>query len=169
MYQTVVTIDGHTYDIVIQHMGEEISAQVLSVDNIPLEAEQVNVFAPQRDQATGVNWMIINGRSYELIFDRELRWVQTYRGRHTINVRDRNTSVTRPPSGDGRVKAPIPGLIARLLIEPDQEVELGTPLLILEAMKMENEISAPRGGRITQINVQPGQTVTLNEVLIEIE
>ncbi len=78
-------------------------------------------------------------------------------------------AVTRPASGDGRVKAPIPGLIARLLVEPGAVVEPGTPVLILEAMKMENEIQAPRGGTVTEISVELGQIVTLNELLMEIE
>jgi len=47
-------------------------------------------------------------------------------------------------------------------------VETGDSLLILEAMKMENEIRAPRTGRVTQLNVSAGQNVKLNEVLVEI-
>ena len=77
--------------------------------------------------------------------------------------------MARPVSGDGRVKAPIPGLIAQVLVTPGQVVEAGQTLLVLEAMKMENEIRSPRTGTVRQIKIQPGQTVTLAELLIEIE
>ncbi len=47
-------------------------------------------------------------------------------------------------------------------------METGQPLVVLEAMKMENEIRAPREGTVQHLNVQPGQTVFLGELLIEI-
>jgi biotin carboxyl carrier protein len=84
-------------------------------------------------------------------------------------VRDRETHSVRPASGDGRVKAPIPGLITRLHVENGQFVEAGQSVLVLEAMKMENDIRAPKDGMIRQIHIKPGQTVVLNEVLVEIE
>ena len=86
-----------------------------------------------------------------------------------MQVRDKEIRTTRRVAGDGRVKAPIPGLVARLNVEQGQVVEPGESLLVLEAMKMENDIRAPRGGTVRQISVKPGQTVTLNEPLLEIE
>ena len=74
----------------------------------------------------------------------------------------------RPAVADGRVKAPIPGLIARVLVAPGQAVETGQPLLVLEAMKMENELRAPRGGTVQAVKVKPGQTVTLGELMVEV-
>ena len=71
-------------------------------------------------------------------------------------------------SRDGRVKAPVPGLITRILVQPGEKVEAGQPLLVLEAMKMENEIKAPRNGTLLQLNTQTGKTVTLGDVLAEI-
>jgi biotin carboxyl carrier protein len=169
MNHTAVAINGHTYEIVVQRVGEEIEARILSVDGAPVDGTPRAVYAPQDNRGGPPDWMIVDRHSYELLFDRDLRWVQAYSGRHAVEVRDLNAAVARPASGDGRVKAPIPGLIARLLVEPEQVVEPGAPLLILEAMKMENEIQAPRGGRVAHVNVQPGQTVTLGELLIEIE
>jgi biotin carboxyl carrier protein len=60
-------------------------------------------------------------------------------------------------------------LIARINVEPEQQVEAGQTVLVLEAMKMENEIRASKPGIVRQIHVKPGQTVILNETLVEIE
>ena len=76
--------------------------------------------------------------------------------------------MSRPASGDGRVKAPIPGLVTKVCIERGDQVEAGEPLLVLEAMKMENEITAPRNGTVSELNVSVGQVVALHEVLVEI-
>lgn len=59
----------------------------------------------------------------------------------------------------GVLKALMPGRIVRVLVEPGQEVTRGTGLLILEAMKMENEIQAPTDGKIEAVFVKAGDTV----------
>lgn len=59
--------------------------------------------------------------------------------------------------------------MTRIHVEPGQLVELGQPLLVLEAMKMENEIRSPLAGTVRQLVVKPGQTVTLSELMLEIE
>ena len=88
---------------------------------------------------------------------------------HTVEVQDLNQRVARPRSGDGRVKAPIPGLISRILVEPGASVTAGQPLVILEAMKMENEIRAPFDGVVQAVGVAVGQTVLRNTVLVEVQ
>jgi biotin carboxyl carrier protein len=67
------------------------------------------------------------------------------------------------------VKAPMPGLVLRIEVQPGQEVEKDTPLLILEAMKMENVIKSPGSGRVKSIPVQQGIAVEKSAVLIEFE
>lgn len=68
-----------------------------------------------------------------------------------------------------RVKAFMPGRVVRLLVEPGAEVRSGEGLLILEAMKMENEITAPRDGKVKAIHVRPGQTVEGGTELLDLE
>ena len=169
MNRIAVTISGHTYDIEVGRGEEGVQARIFGVDGEAVDETAVPVYVPENGQTGQIDWMIVDDRPYELSFDKDLHWVQAYSGRHPIEVRDLSVAVTRPASGDGRVKAPIPGLIARLLVEPGAVVEPGTPVLILEAMKMENEIQAPRGGTVTEISVELGQIVTLNELLMEIE
>ncbi|MDL1896866.1 acetyl-CoA carboxylase biotin carboxyl carrier protein subunit [Anaerolineae bacterium CFX7] len=71
-------------------------------------------------------------------------------------------------SGDGRVKAPIPGIVTQIFVQVGDAVTLGQPLLILEAMKMENQIRAPRDGTLASVNVSAGEGVTLGQLLVEL-
>lgn len=116
-----------------------------------------------------MEWMIIDGRPYEIVADTNLQWLNAYDGLHTVEVEDSNQRVARPRSGDGRVKAPIPGLITRVLVEPGAAVQAGQALVILEAMKMENEIRAPFDGVVSSISASGGQSVVRNQVLVEIQ
>lgn len=68
-----------------------------------------------------------------------------------------------------RIKPPMPGKIVSVVVKEGDEVEAGAVLLILEAMKMQNEIVAPAGGTVKKVSVKPGQNVEAKDVLIEIE
>ncbi len=68
-----------------------------------------------------------------------------------------------------RVRAPMPGLVVKLLVETGAQVKKGQPLAVVEAMKMENEITAHTGGTIAEITVSERQAVEKNEVLMVIE
>ena len=68
----------------------------------------------------------------------------------------------------GNIKAPMPGLVLDVLVQVGQEVKAGDKVLILEAMKMENVITAQSDGTIKAINVQRGNAVEKNALLIEI-
>lgn len=67
------------------------------------------------------------------------------------------------------IKAPMPGLIIDILIEPGQTIEKGTPLLILEAMKMENVLKSEGDGVVKSIEVVKSQAVDKGHILIEME
>lgn len=70
---------------------------------------------------------------------------------------------------EGELNAPMPGKILQILVEEGDEVELGDPVAILEAMKMENELKAPTTGVITAIAVSEGDSVEKNVLIMEIE
>ena len=163
MTKLAVMIDGYEYDVEIRDILSEPNEMVAVIDG-----EEIPVFVPGDDDFEEYEWVLIDSRPYELVVDSDLNWIQAFDGRHEIVVRDRDATVTRPVSGDGRIKAPIPGLIARVMVELGQDVEIGQPLVVLEAMKMENEIQAPRSGQIQHLAVEPGQTVVLDELMIEI-
>ncbi len=67
------------------------------------------------------------------------------------------------------IRAPMPGLVVRLLVEPGDAVEAGQGIVVLEAMKMENELKAPAAGTIGAIHAKPGIAVGKNELLVEID
>jgi biotin carboxyl carrier protein len=69
----------------------------------------------------------------------------------------------------GAIKAPMPGLILEINVEVGKEVKEDDPLLILEAMKMENSITSPRDGIIKSISINKGDAVEKNQLLIEFE
>lgn len=159
-----VTIDGQTFTVELDARspnGESFTAVV--------NGQTVRVTVPEPHKPVeAMEWIIIDNRPYELVFDPDMDWIKAYSGIHRLGIRDLEAVVARPRSGDGRVKAPIPGLITRLLVRVGDLVEVGQPLLVLEAMKMENEIRAPRSGQIAALHVQPGQSVLRNDVLTDI-
>ena len=71
-------------------------------------------------------------------------------------------------AGEGLVTAPMPGKVLRVLVKEGESVKTGQGLLVLEAMKMENEIPAPRNGVVKKIHVKEGDTVNTGDPLIEI-
>lgn len=165
MSTLLVTIDDHTYRVELKPAsrgGERYEAVV--------DGELVPVTLPHPMATVAeMEWLIIGGRPYEIVADSSLQWLNAYDGLHTVDVQDSSERVSRPRSGDGRVKAPIPGLITRVLVQPGAAVTAGQPLVILEAMKMENEIRAPFDGVISSVAVAGGQTVVRNQVLAEVQ
>ncbi len=71
-------------------------------------------------------------------------------------------------AGASTVKAPMPGTVLSLKVSPGQSVKRGDVLLILEAMKMENEISAPANGVVAAIRVQAGSTVNTGDPMVDL-
>ncbi len=66
------------------------------------------------------------------------------------------------------VRAPLPGVIIQVLVRPGDEVNAGQTVCTLETMKMENAIKAEKGGKVSTVNIAPGQSVLQDEVLIVI-
>lgn len=91
----------------------------------------------------------------------------------TSKEADRSTEQAQPApapsSGSGQnVTAPMPGNIFKVLAQPGQSVKEGETVVVLEAMKMENEIVAPADGTISAVHVKEGQSVEADDVLFEL-
>ena len=96
-------------------------------------------------------------------------------GRQRVEVVDERTrhirSLTGPAaarSGAASLRAPMPGLVARVLVQPGQQVEAGQGLIVLEAMKMENELRAAAAGWVESVAAIPGQVVEKGQVLVQL-
>jgi biotin carboxyl carrier protein len=122
--------------------------------------------------------LLFNGQSYELIIESErFNYGVTIRGEHFyIQVEDERTrrlnagrKAPALPEGELPVLAPIPGLVVKILVDVGDAVEDGQPLMLLEAMKMENEIRAPRSGVVKKIEAVAGERVEQNGLLIVLE
>jgi biotin carboxyl carrier protein len=71
--------------------------------------------------------------------------------------------------GAAEVVAPMPGRVARVLVEVGAHVEAGAGVIVVEAMKMQNELKAPRAGTVVALNAEPGATVNAGDVLAVVE
>ncbi len=81
---------------------------------------------------------------------------------------DAAVAAGRGGTANGTVAAPMPGRVVRVLVAEGEAVEVGAPVLIVEAMKMENELTAPIAGIVQDIGVSAGDTVDTDQLLCEI-
>lgn len=119
-------------------------------DNVSYSAEVISV-----DYQHKTVELKINGRHHHLTLKDRFDLLLDKMGMSQANVQAIN-----------EVKAPMPGLIVAIKVEPGQEVKKGDPLLILEAMKMENILKSPGDGQIKSIQVNLRDNVEKNQVLI---
>ena len=127
----------------------------------------VSVETPQ----PGVYSVLLDGRSY---LARVEEGVVTVNGfRYEIEVRDRRRwsrqSRGGAHAGAQDIKASMPGKVVRVLVAVGDAVEAGQGIVVVEAMKMQNEMKAPRAGKVIGIAAKVGATVTAGEVLATIE
>lgn len=81
----------------------------------------------------------------------------------------RATSTTASATGPKPLKSPMPGRIVRVLVALGDEVEQGQGCVVIEAMKMQNELKAPRAGKVSKLTAVVGETVPANAILLIIE
>ncbi len=122
----------------------------------------------------GVYSVLLEGRSFDAHVERAGdQWVVTVRNRRfEIEVRDpramRRSTTAHVRPGRAQVTAPMPGRIVRLLAAEGDTVTAGQGLLVVEAMKMQNEIKAAKSGRLASLRASVGQNVAAGETLAEI-
>lgn len=160
-----VTIDGETREVALTPEGVRLGGEVLA-------AELATV------PGTGLRHLRTGCRGHRLTARRvEAGWEVRIDGRaYLARVEDERTrSIRELAGGDARgsgtrkLRAPMPGKIVRVEVEPGQEVGAGDGLVVMEAMKMENELSADRPGTVSAVHIEAGETVQQNDVLITLE
>jgi biotin carboxyl carrier protein len=139
------------------------------IDGNPLEADAVEV-APHTFS------ILLGGKSYELrvtpMPDGSLK-IQSAHAELTAQVLDprewRGRHGALEVQGRQQVVAPMPGKIVRILVQAGEAVEAGQGLVVVEAMKMQNEIRSPKSGKVEKIAAKEGDTVNAGDVLVWVD
>ena len=121
--------------------------------------------------------VIVDGQEFEVEVEVENgKWLATVEGRtFEIEIPDSGPVVKKRRTAGGKkkksgtVSANIPGKILTIEVSEGQEVTEGQVILILEAMKMQNEIQAPVNGKVVSVNCEEGQSIEANVPLVVIE
>jgi biotin carboxyl carrier protein len=110
----------------------------------------------------------VNGTSYQVELGQEIKTPQTPKlVRYTPPAPPKAPILNTP--GLSMIKAPLPGTIIAISVKPGMQIKLEQPVLVLEAMKMENNIFAEKAGTVKTVRVAVGDTVMQGDILIEIE
>jgi acetyl/propionyl-CoA carboxylase alpha subunit len=119
--------------------------------------------------------LLVDGRSHDVGLERRPGGYRVLVGSHDFAVEllaptRGDVVAARPaPAGPARLLAPMPGRVVRVLAEPGQEVEAGQGLVVMEAMKMENELRSPRAGRVVEVHARERQAVETGSLLVVVE
>lgn len=161
-----VTVAGQTFEV-------DLTGGTPRVNGEPVEAELSRV------AGTPMLHLLADGRSHTLISRRQNRhgWDLYLDGdRYVVDVVDERTRAIQAMTGQGAapkgprpVKAPMPGLVVRVGVEPGDQVQAGQSVVIIEAMKMENDLKAESAGIVAAVAVTPGQTVEKGATLVEFQ
>ncbi len=137
--------------------GNEYNVDVLNVEDNIAEVE-------------------VNGTKYNVSVDKEMQKVKTPKLVRPVEVPTTDvtpatakTASPSAPKGGGTVKSPLPGTILDIYVRVGDMVKIGQKLIMLEAMKMENNIDSDKDGKIVEIKVQRNDNVMEGDVLIVIE
>ncbi|WP_337865926.1 biotin/lipoyl-containing protein [Ignavibacterium sp.] len=117
----------------------------------------------------------VNGTVYKVEVDKKITSTKTPKLVRTVAVPSTETtpsqlktSAPSAPKGTGFVKSPLPGVILDVYIKEGDQVKVGQKLILLEAMKMENNINADKEGIVKSVKVKKGDSVLEGDVLVEI-
>jgi biotin carboxyl carrier protein len=122
--------------------------------------------------------LILDGKSHEAyVLESDDEWQVLLRGRlYPAKVEDEREKRLRSAAGGGvaeggefHLKAPMPGLVVAIPVSEGQEIKKGQVLLILESMKMQNELKSPLDGMVNRIKVKAGETVEQKQTLLSVQ
>jgi acetyl/propionyl-CoA carboxylase alpha subunit len=161
-----VTVEGREFQVTVD--GDRVT-----VNGQPFIAHLTAI------EGTPLRHLVIGDRSFTLPFQGEGggRWIMGFQGgAWPVEVVDERTRHIRSLTGageekrvGGQLKAPMPGLVVRVDVVAGQHIAAGAGVVVLEAMKMQNELRAAADAKVAAVRVQPGQAVEKGQVLVEFE
>lgn len=150
----------------------ELEAQKSGGWNCRVNGEETIVDAATTAQ--GVLSLLVGGESFEVIANAGNQQIAVGGLRYAIEVRDPRawkTRKSRAGAADGpkKIVAPMPGKVVRVIASEGAEVQSGAGVVVIEAMKMQNELKSPKKGRVAKIMALEGATVNAGDVLAVVE
>lgn len=122
--------------------------------------------------------LLVNGKSYEgFVYPDEAEWEVLLMGRQfPVIVEDEREKRLRAAAGGSvsdageyHLRSPMPGMVVSIPVKEGQHIEKGDVLLILESMKMQNELKSPRPGSVSRIRVKVGESVEQRQTLLSVQ
>ncbi len=161
----ITSIDGHEYivDILDEHH--------VIVDGVTYQVD----FMPVGDQP--VYSLVVNGESVDAhVYPNEDTWQVLFHGSlFTASVEDEREKRLRAALAgkvaeheDFHLKAPMPGMVVSIPVNEGQTIQKGNVLIILESMKMQNELRSPRDGKVVRLRVKVGDRVEQRETMLSV-
>lgn len=154
----------------------DFSVEVLDQRHVRLNGKVMDVDF-ENISGQPVYSLVIDGKSYEAyVYEGEDEWQVLLLGQqYPVQVEDEREKRLKAAAGGAvsetgefLLKAPMPGLVVAIPVEQDQVVAKGQVLLILESMKMQNELRSPRMGRVSRIRVNAGDSVEQRQTLLTV-
>ncbi|MEW6286092.1 MAG: biotin/lipoyl-containing protein [Chloroflexota bacterium] len=155
-----------------EFLVEIIDEHHVSIDGKTYEVDFVSV------SGQPVYSLIVDGKSHEAyVNESDEGWQVLLHGRlYPVKVEDEREKRLRAAAGGGvaesgefHLKAPMPGLVVAVPVEEGQQVKKGQVLVILESMKMQNELKSPRDGTVARIRVKAGESVEQKQALLSVQ
>ena len=166
-----IEIEGRSRTISVERGGPPdhrfrvtVDGQSRIVDAVQVEDDTVSLIFPERAN-----------ESHEVGFSEGLGpgeldvYLHTGTLKALVNGRRSRRAVEATTVGEQRVVAPMPGKVLRVLAQVGDQVQPRQPLVVVEAMKMENELSSPKAGRVKQVAVTEGVSVEAGRLLVVVE
>jgi biotin carboxyl carrier protein len=164
-----ILLDGTRRSVELTWPPDEPSRLLATIDGRRVEADAVKI-------SPGVYSILLDGRSLEVRVETvdDGLLLQTAGHEYRVEIVDprawrRGRGGKIDLAGRQQISAPMAGKVVRVLVAPGQHVEVGQGLLVVEAMKMQNEIRSPKTGTVERLLAKEGQAVNAGEVLAVIE
>jgi pyruvate carboxylase subunit B len=162
-----VNVNGESHEVLLDasgvHIdGEDISAQVMPLEGTPVRmvtiGNHVHRVVVRPGATRGAYTLWLDGHRFEVeALDERSKTIRDLSG------------VAAGPSGPAPLKAPMPGLIVRVNVQVGDQVQAGQGIVVMEAMKMENELRATAAGKVKSVLAKPGTAVEKGALLVELE
>lgn len=166
--ELIVTADGRDRTVIVDGPGQDGRFRI-SIDGTEQDVD-AKALRP------GTWSLVIAGRSFVVDLDKRRTGIAASVGaseamlqvEDALHKRLASAAGTRQAARGESLRAPIAGKVVKVLVAVGDSVAPGTPVIVLEAMKMENELAAERGGTVSAIHKAAGQAINTGDLLVEI-